>query len=66
MEMRICWKAKMNSLFSFYFSFIIYSQLVKEKGKNGRRLLQTHFSKKKLEKRTKQKQKLNAQVKETR
>ena len=66
MEMRICWKAKMNSLISFYFSFIIYSQLVKEKGKNGRRLLQTHFSKKKLEKRTKQKQKLNAQVKETR
>ena len=67
MEMRICWKAKMNSLFfSFYFSFIIYSQLVKEKGKNERRLLQIHFSKKKLERRTKQKQKLNAQVKETR
>ena len=59
MEMRICWKAKMNSLFfSFYFSFIIYSQLVKEKGKNERRLLQIHFSKKKIRKENKTKTKI--------
>ena len=29
----------MGIFFSFYFNFIIYSQLVKEKGENERRLL---------------------------
>ena len=43
---------------SFYFNFIIYSQLVKEKGKNERRLLQIHFSKKKIRKENKTKAKI--------
>ena len=51
---------------SFYFNFIIYSQLVKEKGKNERRLLQIHFSKKKKIRKENKTKKINAQVKETR
>ena len=46
-------------IFSFDFNFIIYSQLVKEKGENERRLLQIHFSKrKKIRKENKTKTKI--------
>ena len=49
--------------FSFYFSFLITSQLLKKRGENDRRLVYIHLAQKNLERRTKKKQ--NAQVKET-
>ena len=49
--------------FSFYFSFLITSQLLKKRRENDRRIVPIHLAKKNLERRTKKKQ--NAQVKET-
>ena len=46
--------------FSFYFSFLITSQLLKKRRENDRRIVSIHLAKKNLERRTKKKQ--NAQV----